>query len=193
MTLKAAAFTAWEDWTRITGDTALFTPLLTAIYQKHSIPFDGIAASMPATNAVFRIGTTVAKIYMPHADGSIQDKETERIALHEAAVRGVPAPKILAHGVEDGFPYLITGFIEGQTFAAAEPHTTAAEKEAFGQQLRAFTDRLNQPSAPFNSIDVLHDADRQERWEIYPAQFQAERRAWISGHDFGRHILVHGD
>lgn len=193
MTLNAAALTAWEDWTHVAGDAALFAPLLAAIYKKHGLPFTGITATMPATNAVFRIGATAAKIYMPHADGSMQDKEAERIALHEAAVRGVPAPKILAHGVENGFPYLITGFIEGQTFAAAEPHMTAAEKEALGRQLRVFTDRLNQPSAPFNSIDVLHDADRQERWEIYPTQFQAERRAWIAGHNFGRRILVHGD
>ena len=198
MNLFTGQIRNWRDWGDIFQSIPAFTPLVEYILYKERLPAVKIENLTPGTNAVFKAGRYVVKIYAPVESGVDQtaDLQTELFAARRAEKKGVPAPKLLAHGfVEDkySFAYLITEYIEGAEFQSAVKRMAGAEKIAFGQKLRAATDRINTPCEPFNDIDVINGKRRFRRWDNYPERFKAERLAYMRTHDFGEMVFVHGD
>jgi len=198
MHLFTAPITGRKDWSQLYQSIPAFTPLAEHILRKENLPVVPLERLTPGTNAVFRAGGYVVKIYAPPESGFNEPDElqTEIFAGERAGRLGLNAPKLVAEGlVEDkySFAYMIMEFIPGIEFTEAVKTMTPAEKTAIAQKLRAVTDRMNTPCAPFNGIDALHDRSRWERWEKFPERLREERAAWIGSHSFGAFVFCHGD
>jgi len=189
---------SWKDWSRLYQSIPAFTPLAEYILQKEGLPVVPLEHLIPGTNAVFRAGEVVLKIYAPPESGFNEPDElqTEIFAMRRAGQLGIHAPRLLAQGVVDDkyiFAYMIMEFIEGIEFAQAVKTMTDEEKFRFGRALRSITDTMNTPCEAFNGIDAIHDKSRQWRWDKFPEQFRKERLAYIKAHEFGERVFVHGD
>jgi len=187
---------SWQDWSDVYQSIPAFAPLVAHILAIEDLPAVPLEHLTPGTNAVFRAGEYVLKIFAPPESGFNEPDElqTELFAMKRAGQLGVNAPKLIAEGVvRDSykFAYMIMEFIEGVEFTEAVK-AMGDEKLAYGQKLRAVTDKMNTPCEPFNAIDPIH-AKGRGRWEKYPVRFQEERAAWIDSHDFGEFVFCHGD
>jgi len=198
MHLFTEPITGWSSWGKVYQSIPAFTPLAEYILRKENLPVVPLGQLSPGTNAVFRAGEVVLKIFAPPESGFNEPDElqTEIFSVRRANRLGVNAPKLIAEGVVEDkyqFAYMIMEFIEGVEFCEAVKGMTDGEKRAFGQKLRAVTDRMNTPCEPFNGIDAIHDRSRWKRWGKFPERFQQERAAWIGTHDFGEFVFCHGD
>jgi len=198
MHLFAEPIHSWSSWGKVYQSIPAFTPLAEHILRKENLPVVPLGQLSPGTNAVFRAGEAVLKIFAPPESGfnAPDEQQTEIFSVRRAEWLGVNAPKLIAEGVVEDkyqFAYMIMEFIPGVEFCEAVKAMTNEEKRAFGQKLRVVTDRMNTPCEPFNNIDALHDRSRWERWEKFPERFQNGRAAWIAAHGFGGFVFCHGD
>ena len=188
----------WQDWSRLFQSIPAFKQMVEHILDKENLPHVKIENLTPGTNAVFKAGSYVIKIFAPAESGIDQtlDLQTELFAVRRANETGVATPKMIADGfVQDKyhFAYMITEYVEGAEFTEAVRGMTDAEKITVGRKLRAVTDKMNTPCEPFNGIDVIKDKGRYHRWDKYPESFKEERLAYIQTHDYGEKVFVHGD
>ena len=199
MNLFTKQIESWKDWSKVFQSIPAFTPLVEVILKKENLPSGEIENLTPGTNAVFRVGSYVIKIFAPVESGIDQttDLRTELFATQRANESGVSAPKMVAHGfIRDRyrFAYMITEYIEGVAFPDAVRNMTDEEKSAVGRKLRIVTDKMNTPCKPFNGIDVIYDKDRSLRWDKrYSEHFKSERLEYIQSHNYGEKVFVHGD
>jgi len=187
-----------RDWGKLYQSIPAFAPLAAHILSGENLSAAPLERLTPGTNAVFRAGDVVLKIYAPPESGFNEPDElhTEIYAMKRAGQLGVNAPRLIAEGrVNDKyeFDYLVMEFIPGIEFTEAVKGMSDGEKFKFGRALRSITDRMNTPCEPFNSIDAIHDRSRWERWGKFPKRFREERAAWIGTHDFGEFVFCHGD
>jgi thiamine kinase-like enzyme len=188
----------WQEWSEIFQSISSFSLLIEFIFAKENLPFAEIKRLTPGTNAVFKVGNNVIKIFAPNESGIDQtlDLQTELFAVRRVNKLGISAPNLIAEGiVEDKyhFAYMITEYINGAEFSGIVNTMTDNEKTNIGRKLRALTDVMNTPCRPFNNIDVIHDKSRCRRWDKYPEKFKKERIGYIKSHDFGEKVFVHGD
>jgi len=188
----------WVAWERVYQSIPAWEPLIRHIFEKENLPFTWVEYLNPGSNAVFKIGAYVAKIYAPPESGmdSYGDYQTEIFAVRRAKALGVCAPECVAAGrvcEKYNFDYMIMRFIEGVEFDAAAKNYTAQEKYAVGRQLRDISNKLNTACEDFNGIDAIHDPSRATRFECFLESFKAERLAWLSSYEFGEKVFVHGD
>ena len=198
MNLFNAQINNWQEWGEVFQSIPAFAPLVAHILRHENLPSVEIEHLTPGTNAVFKAGKYVVKIFAPAESGIDQtlDLQTELFSTRRANQIGVSAPKLIAHGyVEDAyrFGYMITEYISGVELVKAVQSMAGKDKHVLGYTLREICDKMNTPCEPFNDIDVIHDKGRYRRWENYPEHFKAERLAYIKAHDFGEKVFVHGD
>jgi aminoglycoside phosphotransferase (APT) family kinase protein len=172
--------------------------LIKYIFKKEKLPFDKIEKLTPGTNAVFKVGNYVIKIFAPNESGIDQtlDLQTELFAMKRSGALGVSVPKLIAEGIVNDkycFAYIVTEYINGIEFTNAVETMTDIEKINFGKKLRELTDIMNTSCERFNNIDVIHDKGRYKRWNKYSGKFKKERIAYIRSNNFGENIFVHGD
>jgi len=190
---------SWDDWGKVYQSIPAFRDLIAHIFAKENLPMAEIGQLEPGTNAVFRVGGYVVKIFAPNESGMDQtlDLQTELFAIQRANALGIAAPKLIAHGfVQDKyrFAYLIMEFIEGKMMLEDDVKRMPNQaKYEFGRKLRTITDKMNTPCECFNGIDIVNDEDRWERWRKFPVRFQTERRDYLASHAFGASVFVHGD
>ena len=104
----------WDDWGRIFQSIPAFTPLVEHIMQKENLPSAEIENLIPGTNAVFKVGEYVIKIFAPPEFSIDEDYGTnvdvELFGIKWANAQGVSAPKLIADGAVDDkyrFRYMI--------------------------------------------------------------------------------------
>ena len=187
-----------QDWIELFQSASDFTPLVEHIFAVENLPFEKIENLTPGTNAVFKVGGYVVKIYAPEESGFSQslDLQTELFSTRRANEIGVPAPKLITNGfVEDKyrFDYMVTEYINGVELEEAVKTMTDKEKIAVGRKLRGICDKMNTPCESFNDIDIMNDKGRYRCWDNYPENFKTERFAYIKSHNYGDNVFVHGD
>ena len=188
----------WASWGGVFQSIDAWQPLIRYIYKKERLEFSEIENLTPGTNAVFKVGKTVIKIFAPTESGfdCTEDIQTETFAIRHAKVLGVSVPECISLGcIEDKytFSYMIMEWIDGREFTEIAALMPRDDKIHFGRKLRDITDRMNTPCSSFNGIDVIHDRGRYRRWDSYPEAFRSERIPYIKSYDYGEKIFVHGD
>jgi aminoglycoside phosphotransferase (APT) family kinase protein len=166
--------------------------------RKESLPKAELKNLTPGTNAVFRAGDYVIKIFAPKESGNDQtpDMKTEIYASRRANLLGISAPKVIAEGfVQDKylFGYLITEYINGREFIHAEKDMTAQMRFEAGRKLRNISDAMNTPCEHFNDIDIFSDSYINSRFTEFPESFRDERLSYIRNHRYSESVFVHGD
>ena len=188
---------SWADWGRVFNSPDAFAPLCKYIFDRERLAFCPPEKLTPGTNAVFRMGRLVIKIYAPIESGidCVSDMSTELFAERFAREHDVPTPRILASGeVNDRyrFVYIVSEYIDGcdfDSYISRHPE----KKRALAASLRELTDRMNQPAPDFNSVDIINDPERSRRWDCFTDSFRADRCAYIDRLDTSARVFVHGD
>ena len=190
----------WPSWGKVFQSIEAFAPLIRHIFQKENLPCEKIENCTPGTNAVFKVGNYIVKIFAPAESGMDTDSDynTERFGLERANKLGISAPKLFASGdVPDKylFRYMIMAHIDGVSFGKMEKSLTYDEKLVIGQKLRAITDKMNTPCERFNQVDVRKRSIRNGRWMDFPVRFNRERVAYLEKlhMDKSDKVYVHGD
>ncbi len=149
----------------------LFLNLLVgAIMKGEKLAFDRIYNLTPGTNAVFRVGKYVLKIFAPEECGreQIRDFETEVFALKFAVEHGVTAPRLVGSGTYKDkyvFNYIVLDYVGGTEFNDEVKSMSGAQKMEAGRELRRLADGMNVPCDDFNGIDILDGNYVKSRFE----------------------------
>jgi Ser/Thr protein kinase RdoA (MazF antagonist) len=188
----------WASWSTVFQSIKAFELLIRYIFNRHGLPFTEIEGLTPGTNAVFKVGGYVVKIYAPNESGldADSDYQTELFGLKRAERLGISAPRIVADGnVTDRyeFRYFIMEYIDGEAFGIRQAEMTDGEKRGFAARLRRLTDRLNTLCERFNDIDFVERATSCSRFSAMPLSFQTERLEWLRQYQPKSTVYVHGD
>ena len=186
-----------EDWAALFQSVEAFRPLIAAIFERHGLPCAMIANTTPGTNAVFRVGGFVVKLFAPVESGfsTGRDYETERFGLARANALGVQAPHLVAAGtMEDRyrFDYLVMAYVPGRELEAVRHTLSDAEKARIGRELRAFVRRMDTPCEAFPARALRLPA-AEARWTCFPDTFRAAREAYLARAAYGAPVYIHGD
>jgi serine/threonine protein kinase len=188
MNLFTEQINNWEDWGRVFQSIPAFTLLIEHIFDKENLPAAKIENLTPGTNAVFKVGDYVIKIFAPPEFSIDEDYGTnvdvELFGMKLANNQGVPSPKLIAFGtIEDKyyFRYMIMEYIHGKLLGEIEDKLSYEDKLNIGKQVRSITDKLNVPCENFTDIDVMQYAKDNNGWkdEGFPDSFQAERLSYL--------------
>jgi thiamine kinase-like enzyme len=192
---------AWGD---IHKRKDVFEPLILEIYKRERLPFAEISNIGQSTNAVFKVGNSIIKIYSPH-DPSFTKRcyKSEIFGLKRALSLGLPAAKLLASGIihdKYSFRYIISEFIDGVNLSEIFGAMDSDNKYLLGRKLRGITDNLNTPCKPFNDIDYPDGAisDGYNGWLSdlgFRENFINDRNKHIKSLEITKKDLVfcHGD
>ncbi len=188
--------TDWASWGRVYQSVEVFGPLIRRIYERHGIPVAKIEKLTPGTNAVFKLGETVVKIYAPGESGN-QQEMCEPFAMRRAEKAGVKVPRVLAHGkVRDkyDFDYMVMEFARGAEAGEALPGMSQGERAAFCRKLRGNLGMLNTQTEVGNVPDkLISTIEKNRRWDGFPPGLRRERIAWAKGLNRSEWVFVHGD
>ena len=192
----------WDDWGDVFQSIPLFTPLIEHIFAKENLPMSPIENLTPGTNAVFKVGAYVVKIFVPVSGGKLwnygADIDVELFGMRWANTLGVPSPKLIAQGVvEDkyAFQYIIMEHVRGKLFEQVKDSLTYEQKVTIGRNVRAITDKFNTPCENFTPIDVLAYAMANPDWEAegFPLSFRQELSAYLKHFTMPDKVYCHGD
>lgn len=186
-----------DGWARLFQSVSAFSPLAEAIFARHGLPFSEMANCTPGTNAVFRVGAYIVKIFAPPESGfsTGADYAAERFGLSRANARGVPSPRLAAYGtVQDRyrFDYLVMACVPGRALGEITDSLPDVEKECVGRALRRFVAQMDTPCEPFHARRLRAD-DAEARWDCFPDAFRAERAAYLARVPYVAPVYVHGD
>lgn len=188
----------WSDWGKVFQSIPDFAPLVDEILRREKLQTAPLENLTPGTNAVFKAGEHVVKIFSPKESGldGAADMESELFATDFANKHGVNSPKIIADGeIYDkyDFKYIVMSFERGVSFGDAVGSMSDAEKLALGRELRRITDRMNLPCERFNRSDPFDRSFGSGRWEKFSERFKSERFERISTINCDETVFVHGD
>lgn len=192
-----------QSWSEVFCDEKAFGPLVGEVLRRHGLPEAQARGLTPGTNAVFRAGAYVVKLYAPR-ESALHD-ETGGLGEYQASLAaaqaGVALPKPIARGVVEDryrFDYLIMEYSAGREVGSVIPALTNGEKRRLGAQMRALCDALHGAevnACPACAVDVLQRSLCNERWAWVP-QMLAEQLKERAGMVWNRRevrVLTHGD
>ena len=186
----------WEAWARVYQSIPAFSALIVSIWKENGWTMASIEHCQAGTNAVFKVGDKIIKIFAPMESGcdTRQDYEVETAGLSYAQSL-VPTPSILCRGIRYDryiFRYLVLTYIDGIPFSLKMFGYDAKTKVKLGRQLRKLTDHLNQPNI-LMPIDYIEREKQNLRWQIFPDAFQKERIKYLDQFSCHPPVYVHGD
>lgn len=185
-----------ESWQNIFQSIDIFFPLIQKIFCENEMKIDKISNLTPGSNAVFKVGDYVIKIFAPKESEIDNLMQSELFAHSKAFHLGLSVPKIIKFGyIEDKyvFSYLIMEFINGKTSSEIIDNMTANDRLCLGQRLREITNKINIDCEEFNDIDIFNNVNKSKSFERFTNQFKSERLEYIKSHNYGKKVLVHGD
>ncbi len=118
-----------DDYRPICRDDGVWLPVMRVICQRHGV--DPALTRCPrGTHQVYAAGAVYLKLFCPLW---ARDYTVERAVLH--ALRGVPAPEILAEGELEGWPYLVLSAVPGVEAHAVWHDLDIRDRHAVMEQL----------------------------------------------------------
>jgi len=192
----------WDDWGKVFQSIPAFTSLIEYIFQKEKLPMTTIELLPPGSNAVFKVGEYVVKIFAPQGMGEDYgtDVDVELFGMKLANEQDLPAPKLITSGeVNDKyyFRYMVMEYLHGKMLGEIEDSLSYDDKVNIGRQIRDITDKLNVRCENFTPVDVIEYAMKNDGWKKYnfPTSFQEERLAYLADVHIGENskVYCHGD
>ena len=189
----------WSDWGCVFQSIPAFDGLIREIFRREALPCSGISNLTPGTNAVFRVGDYVIKIFFPMESGldPLPDFQNEAAVCGRLADLDVPMPRLVAQGeIQDSyhFYYLISEYFRGQEAGNFLSTASREQKLDFIQQLQRLLQLLNRPAdgliAP---VDLLDRAVNNPRLDKLPSSLAKEMRQRARSLLLSPRVLVHGD
>lgn len=187
----------WQSWANVYQSIPAFSALIKEIWKENKWTMAPIEHCQAGTNAVFKIGDKIIKLFAPIESGcdTQYDYENEIRGLTYAQTF-IPTASILVKGVKKDrylFRYLVLKVIEGKPFSTVMNDFDPLTKKRLGKQLRDLTNQLNQSSEVLKPTDYLEKARNNTRWSLFPRSFQEERLSFIEELNSSPLVYVHGD
>lgn len=188
----------WTSWGRLFQSIDAFRPLIQAIFRREGLPMAEITHLTPGTNAVFRVGRYVVKIFAPAESGMDMNSDyvTELFGIERANRLGVPSPSLQCAGTlmdRYVFRYLVMDYVEGEALRERHGQLTRREKVRVGDCVRILCGLMNRPSGRFNAIHVLNRALGSPKWSAFSPGFLEERTEYLQTMPLDPLVYVHGD
>lgn len=190
-----------ESWGTIFQSIEGFKDLIKAIFVKHKLEgYDHISNLVPGSNAVFKVGEYVVKIFAPRESGlnlNDMDFSSEVDSLSKAIKIGIRTSKVIAVSeIADKyhFRYIIMEYIEGKGFSEGVNHYSREDKKLAVKELKEILNKLNTPPAEsVNEIDVKQRIINNIKWNRYPKKLVEQVQTFVSQYIFSEFVHVHGD
>lgn len=192
----------WASWAQVFQDLPAFRPLMDRILNREGMSPPGAYDLLtPGTNAVFRAGDRVLKIFAPPESGldTQRDEETERRLLQ--TWQGIlPVPKLLGWGnIMDryDFCYLILEYVRGEEAGQEILSWERSRKQAFVKELKDVLRRIHHPDPSLWETDYIQRALESPRIRRLPSplreDFVNRQKAAAERGGGASRVLVHGD
>lgn len=181
----------WDDWGKVFQSIENFTPLAREIFRREKLEFTRLENLTPGTNAVFRAGDYVVKIFAPRESGfdSHADYLNESAVCSALTERGIPTPQLVACGsVQDKylFYYIITEYYSGVEAGAWLEKATPGQEKIFIERLRELLQKFNRPAQGLiPPVDLLGRALENPRLERLPETLRVEMAERAARLDLG--------
>ena len=189
----------WSEWGAIFQSIEAFTPLAKEIFCREGMAFSRLENLTPGTNAVFRAGDYVVKIFAPRESGM----EPQVDYINESAVCGaltrwgISTPRLIAHGkIQDTylFYYLITEYCPGEEAGTWLESASPSQLEDFIRQLKGVLQAMHRSAdGLIPPVDLLGQALDNPRLERLPVSLHDEMAKRASKLNVTDTVLVHGD
>lgn len=189
----------WNEWGAIFQSTKAFSPLAKEIFRRERLAFSELNNLTPGTNAVFRAGDHVVKIFAPLESGmEPQPDYSNESAVCRALTRwGISTPRLIAHGTIQGtylFYYIITEYCPGEEAGPCLESASPSQLEGFIRQLKELLQTLHRPARGLiPPMDLLKRALENPRLERLPVSLRDEMTDRAARLDLTNTVLVHGD
>ncbi len=131
-----------EAYLPLRGDPGNWLPAMRVIAERHGLPQESLYAEKTGTNVVFRVGDDAwIKLIVPLWT---EDYDRERCGLAAMNdVEDVAAPRLLADGEIEGWPYLVMGTVEGASIGSVWQDLTQDEQVDLAEQIGALMARMH--------------------------------------------------
>ena len=178
-----------------------FMPLIKYIYEINNIKLSKVFVTPQSSDAVFRVGDTVIKIFQPpEANMGNGDREyiTEVKVMEHARNLGILVPDMICNGtIYDElytFNYTVMNYIKGISANEALINYSNAEKIDFALKLKEIMAKFNTPN-PNLPIPRFDEPDRINNifWSGMPESFKEDRIHYITNTIFPELVICKGD
>ena len=142
-----------QEYHRIKSDPEQHLPAVKAIAQRHGVPLVDMHPFSTGSTIVYGLNeNTVLKLYSPlYPD----DQITELGALQHVSGRlDVPTPDVLAHGFQDGWPYLVMSRLSGHAMIDVWDTLTAADRLSLCTDIARILAQLH--GLPVDGLQLPH-------------------------------------
>ena len=131
----------WISWSKVFQDILAWETLIEYIFRIEDLPYAKIEHLTPGTNAVFKSGDYVVKIFAPKESGMdmYSDYTTEKFGLVRTESLKIPVPRLIRSGVihdKYEFMYMIMEYVDAEEMVKVEESFTDLQKEKTGRKLR---------------------------------------------------------
>lgn len=187
------------SWAAVFQDREAFEPLVHYIYRKEGLTEAPLRGLTPGTNAVFRCGDTVCKVFAPRESGFYNERDfvVEAAALVWADAAGIAVSELVAKGiVEDryAFAYMILRFVDGVEANDAIHEMNVEKRGRFGARMRTVCARLNRSAGGLLPVlDLRARAIGNPSLARLPEGLRAQLQARAALVDMDEVVLCHGD
>lgn len=190
----------WNSWGEVFQSIEDFRELIKAIFIKEKLTgYEDIWNLTPGTNAVFRVGNYVAKIFVPKESGydSEKDYNVELEAMNMAIEKGINTPKVIvASSIKDKylFRYIIMEYLNGKEASKVLNAYSYDKKMDFVDRLKVNLNKLN--SEQIENIDssfIIDKAINNKRWDKCSTEVKNQIIALLRNYKVDKCVYVHGD
>lgn len=190
----------WDSWGAVYQSIDAFRPLIYEIFAREQLNgAEQLSHLKPGTNAVFKVGAYVIKIFAPTSSGlnSDQDFKVEQLAMQRAIDQGVRTPNIVsASKIVDKyeFKYIIMDYIEGQSAETVFPGFKLEQKRKFIGELHDVMVKLNTvPNEAVSCDAIIEKSICNERWNVVSPEVKKQIEDFLNHYKLGNCVYVHGD
>ena len=188
---------SFDDWSRVFHDAGAVTKLCEHIFDREGLPFNGLQELEPGTNAVFRSGAYVIKVFVPQecCDHETDAGALETYMLRSAEKAGINVAPVIAQGTvldRYSFSYLITGYVDGQMLRDCRNGMDENDKGKLVRTLYGYMTLLRDIMVP-EGIKLRVLPHVSSKWTLFPESLSwemSEIRGQVCWKD---PCFVHGD
>lgn len=190
----------WNSWGEVFQSIEDFRELIKAIFIKEKLTgYEDICNLTPGTNAVFRVGNYVAKIFVPKESGydSENDYNVELEAMNRAIEKGINTPKVIvASNINDKylFRYIIMEYLNGKEASKVLNDYSYEKKMELVDRLKVNLNKLNSyQTKNIDSSFIKDKAINNKRWDECSTEVQNQIIALLRSYKIDKCAYVHGD
>lgn len=189
----------WNSWGKVFQSIAAFENLIKKIFKKENLSCKEISRLTAGSNAVFKVGNFVIKIFAPIEAGMNTeiDYTCEMLGMKRAINLGINIPNVIASScIMDKylFRYIIMDYINGVDGRTILKHYSIDEKVEFVRQLKENINKLNIIiETNYPTVDVKEKSMANSRWNVLSNEIVAQRRELVKNYNMPNKVYVHGD